>query len=64
MRVQIPAHTDRWMMGDRYGEVTKRKMMVFATCGTTVPREALRVKLDKSKKSRWFWLSECEIVTP
>jgi hypothetical protein len=22
-RVQIPAYTDRWMMGDRYGEVTK-----------------------------------------
>lgn len=21
MRVQIPAYTDRWMMGDRYGEV-------------------------------------------
>jgi hypothetical protein len=23
MRVQIPAYTDRWMMGDRYGEVVK-----------------------------------------
>jgi hypothetical protein len=21
MRVQIPAYTDRWMMGDRYGEI-------------------------------------------
>ena len=23
MRVQIPAYTDRWMMGDRYGEIVK-----------------------------------------
>ena len=23
MRVQIPVYTDRWMMGDRYGEIVK-----------------------------------------
>lgn len=23
IRVQIPAYTDRWMRGDRYGEVVK-----------------------------------------
>ena len=23
MRVQIPAYTDRWIMGDRYGEVLR-----------------------------------------
>lgn len=22
-RVQIPAYTDRWMMGDRFGELVK-----------------------------------------
>lgn len=64
MRVQIPVHTDRWVTGDRYGKVTKRKMMVFASCGIVVPREAVRVKLDKSQKSAWFWFSECEIVSP
>ena len=23
IRVQIPAYTDRWMMGDRYGDLIK-----------------------------------------
>lgn len=45
MRVQIPAYTDAWMKGDRYGEVTK-----------TLPKKnkdgsyvtIYSVKLDKS----------------
>jgi hypothetical protein len=28
-RVQIPAYTDRWMMGDRYGEIVS---MWLADC--------------------------------
>ncbi len=43
-RVQIPAYTDRWMMGDRYGDLIK----------TTVSKrhgfEIAHVKLDKSGK--------------
>ena len=27
MRVQIPAYTDRWMMGDRYGTVIKTTVL-------------------------------------
>src|SRR5215471_8043567 len=31
MRVQIPAYTDRWMMGDRYGEVIRTKVAVLGS---------------------------------
>jgi len=41
-RVELHPATDRWMMGDRYGEVVK------------VEPERVRVRLDKSRKSFWF----------
>jgi hypothetical protein len=41
-RVELHPATDRWMMGDRYGEVIK------------VEPERVRVRLDKSRKSFWF----------
>jgi hypothetical protein len=41
-RVQLHPGTDRWMMGDRYGEVVK------------VTREYVHVKLDKSGKTMKF----------
>ena len=39
-RVEIPAHTDTWMRGDRYGEIQ----------GLDASRngECVRVRLDKS----------------
>ena len=43
MRVQIPAYTDRWMMGDRYGVVTR-----VAKTGT------VSVRLDKSGLTKKF----------
>ena len=46
MRVQIPAYTDRWMMGDRYGEVVRQKTVKDA--GRKVV--AYVVQLDKSGK--------------
>ena len=52
MRVQIPAYTDRWMMGDRYGvivKITKKKGDV----------EVAYVKLDKSGKTVRVVLSDC-----
>lgn len=59
MRVQIPVYTDRWMMGDRYGEVVK----------TTISRkpgtrgsEIAHVKLDKSGKVYRVLLSDCTEV--
>lgn len=46
MRVQIPAYTDRWMQGDRYGEVVKTE-----PCRGEPPQfHILTVKLDKSGK--------------
>ena len=57
-RVQIPAYTDRWMMGDRYGEIVKivkgRKGMVR--------EEVAHVKLDKSGKTLHFILDDCTEV--
>ncbi len=41
-RVELHPATDRWMMGDRYGEIVK------------VGREYLYVKLDKSGKTIKF----------
>lgn len=64
MRVQIPAYTDRWMMGDRYGDVVrvvKRKAF-----DKSFEREELReiayVKLDKSGKVRKFFFDDCIVI--
>lgn len=61
MRVQIPAYTDRWMMGDRYGEVTKTYR------GKSVDRygnriEVVKVKLDKSGVIVCAILDDCEVI--
>lgn len=58
MRVQIPAYTDRWMMGDRYGDVVK----VIKRTINNVVREIAYVRLDKSGKVRKFILDDCTIV--
>jgi hypothetical protein len=59
MRVQIPAYTDRWMMGDRYGEVVKitRGKVLKNRWGD--PEEIAHVKLDKSSKIVRVILSDC-----
>jgi hypothetical protein len=51
-RVQLSPHLDRWMMGDKYGEVVS-----FGRH----PRTA-RVKLDKSGKTLLFKLTDLEMV--
>jgi len=62
-RVQIPAYTDRWMMGDRYGVIVKvttappRRWL-----GGTQPREIAHVKLDKSGKTVRVLLNDCEVL--
>ena len=58
-RVQIPAYTDRWMMGDRYGEivkVTKSKLI-------GAKHEIAHVKLDKSGKTMRVILDDCTVVS-
>ena len=72
MRVQIPVHTDRWMMGDRYGEIVKisnAKPGVRARLLTADPRrysgtiELALVKLDKSGKTVRVILADCGVVS-
>ena len=73
-RLQIPAYTDRWMMGDRFGEIVKvtNGKRNAATLGT---RAALltndryngkvkiaHVKLDKSGKTVRVILNDCTEV--
>jgi hypothetical protein len=58
MRVQIPAYTDHWMRGDRYGEVVRT--FTIMTSGDVISRA--RVKLDKSGKTITVDLDECEVI--
>jgi len=71
MRVQVPAYTDRWMMGDRYGEVvkvTRQRARLGARAALLtknrweVNREIAHVKLDKSGKTLRFVLADCTEV--
>lgn len=66
-RVQIPAYTDRWMMGDRYGEVVKVvRRGIDKKRGAVVMGyeqvEIAHVKLDKSGKTMKFLLADCTEV--
>jgi hypothetical protein len=66
-RVQIPAYTDHWMMGDRYGEIVKttkqrknfpsQAYVSADSKGTYV--EVTHVKLDKSGKTLRCILNDC-----
>jgi hypothetical protein len=58
-RVQIPAHTDRWMMGDRYGEIVKVTISKVLKDRSGKPEEIAHVKLDKSGKTMRFVLADC-----
>ena len=73
MRVQIPAYTDRWMMGDRYGEVVKvsqqrpanavRAALLTGERWPVAKREIAHVKLDKSGKTVRVIFSDCTVVS-
>ena len=58
-RVEIPAYTDRWMMGDRYGVVTLQGKLRNAKGELA---DIVRVKLDKSGKEVRVWLDDCREV--
>lgn len=72
MRVQIPAYTDRWMMGDRYGVVektTKQRRNFPADAKRYVSADArgtyiavYSVKLDKSGKTVRVLADDCQEV--
>lgn len=63
-RVQIPAYTDRWMMGDRYGEIVSKPRLVAVTPDhkrrETV--DVVKVKLDKSGKIVTVILDDCTLI--
>jgi len=61
-RVQIPVHTDRWMMGDRYGELIKVTRARLLRAKDPKGREIAHVKLDVSGKVLRFFLDECTIL--
>lgn len=42
MRVEVPAHTDSWMSGDRYGSVI------------TIGRKWVHVRMERSGRARAF----------
>ena len=74
-RVQIPAYTDRWMMGDRFGDVVKvtrqkltpGKMALRAALLTEnrfeKDREIAHVLLDKSGKTVRVILADCTVAS-
>jgi len=70
-RVEIPAYTDRWMMGDRYGALVKvtrmRTRMTNAVRASlltnrAIDKEIAHVKLDKSGKTVRVWLDDCRVI--
>jgi len=64
-RVQIPAYTERWMMGDRYGVIVKtakRGSKVKRGSAYAAEYEVAYVKLDKSGKTVIVNLKDCTEV--
>lgn len=69
-RVQIPAYTDRWMMGDCYGDLVKitkqrknfplRAVVSADNRGTYI--EIAHVKLDKSGKIIRVIYDDCTVL--
>jgi hypothetical protein len=64
MRVQIPVYTDRWMRGDRYGELVKVTSYRKGRRKTDYAKlvEIAHVKLDKSGQTLCFMLDDCTEV--
>lgn len=52
-RVEVPAYTDTWMSGDRYGTVVRHIVRTHMTL----------VKLDKSGKSRRFISNDLRFIS-
>ncbi len=59
-RVELHPATDRWMMGDRYGTITAKRIQVVGRATSAPAHTEYRVKLDVSGKS--FWMHEDNIL--
>lgn len=64
MRVQIPAYTDWWMRGARFGDVVKvTKYKPVAKRGKEDPyKEIAHVKLDATGKIVKVMLEDCKVL--
>lgn len=62
MRVQIPVYTDRWMRGDRFGDVIKTKRWRPKLLDAAREQDIAYVKLDISGKTIRVWLDDCTVV--
>lgn len=64
IRVEIPAYTDRWMMGDRVGTIISKPKLVAITADhkrrETV--DMVDVRLDKSGKTVRVILDDCTVI--
>lgn len=60
-RVEIPVYTDRWMMGDRFGTITKISKTRKAQLDED-RREIAHVKLDISGKTVRVYLEYCRVL--
>ncbi len=58
-RVQIPAYTDRWMMGDRYGQVVKVGRTKESDNQLGKSADTYTVLLDKSGKRIRVYADDC-----
>lgn len=63
-RVQIPPYTDRWMMGDQYGEIVKVSVAKgvharLISKGRENSIKVAHVKLDKSGKTVRVIFDDC-----
>ena len=58
-RVQIPAYTDRWMRGDRYGEVVGTHKSKDRKTGAEI--EVAVVELDSGKTVRVIYADCTEV---
>ena len=56
-RTQIPAYTDRWMMGDRYGDLIR-----VSTSHTSDRFQIAHIKLDISGKTVRVILDDCTVA--
>lgn len=56
-RVEIPAYTDRWMRGDRYGVVTGIHENASPNKG-----DCWMVKLDKSRATIKVYAIDCRLL--
>lgn len=50
-RVQLHPRTDRWMMGDRYGEVSKEIRLEINNLAVLPEKKLVAVKMDRSGKT-------------